>query len=83
MAAAIEEQNAASKEIASGAGKASDGTTYVAGNVKEISQSINQVDEAAKQVLNVTGELSEQATQKVEALLNKMNRFMEELKKIA
>jgi methyl-accepting chemotaxis protein len=83
VAAAIEEQSAASREIASGAGKASDGTTYVAGNVKEISQSIGQVDEAAQKVLHVTGELSEQATQKVEALLGKMGVFIEELKKIA
>lgn len=83
VSAAIEEQSAASREIASGAGRASDGTTNVAGNVKDINQSIGQVDEAAQKVLNVSGELSEHATQKVEALLEKMNIFMGELKKIA
>lgn len=83
VAAAIEQQNAASREIASGAGRASDGTTYVAGNVKEINQSIGQVDESAREVLSVTGELSQDVTKKVENLLDKMNIFMTELKKIA
>ncbi len=83
VAAAIEQQSAASQEIASNAGQASEGTNHVAGNVREINQNINHVDEAAKKVLSVTGELSEQATQKVEALLGKMEIFMKELKKIA
>ena len=83
VAAAIEEQNAASKEIAAGAEKASGGTTYVAGNVKEISQSMDMVDESARKVLTVTGDLSEQATKKVQRLLDKMGVFMEELRKIA
>jgi len=81
VAAAVEEQDAASREIATGAEKASTGTTYVAGNIKEISQGVGQVDESAKQVVIVTGELSGQATQKVEALLTKMDAFIGELKK--
>ncbi|MGB0719178.1 MAG: methyl-accepting chemotaxis protein [Bdellovibrionales bacterium] len=83
VAAAVEEQNASSKEIASSAARASQGTTYVAGNVKEISQSIGQVDQAGQQVLQVTGDLSTGAVKKVEALLTKMGVFMGELKKIA
>lgn len=83
VAAAIEEQNAASREIASGAEKASGGTSHVANNVREISQSMDMVDESALQVLRVTEDLSEQATKKVQGLLNKMGVFMEELKKIA
>ncbi|MCC7305130.1 MAG: hypothetical protein IT558_02610 [Alphaproteobacteria bacterium] len=83
VAAAIEEQSAASKEIASGAEKAAGGTGYVAGNVKEISQSMDMVDESARKVLTVTTDLSDHATKKVQGLLEKMGVFMQELKKIA
>jgi len=83
VASAIEEQNAASQEIASGAAKASEGTSYVAGNVKEISNSIGQVDEAAQKVSVVTKDLSGQSSQKVQSLLDKMAVFMAELKRIA
>lgn len=83
VAAAIEEQNAASKEIAANAENASQGTTSVAGNVKDINQSMFKVDEAAKKVTLVTGELSEHTTKQVHELLDKMGIFMSELKKIA
>ncbi len=83
VAAAIEEQSAASREIASSADRAYAGTDGVAGNVRAINDSIGNVSIAADQVLSVTGELSEQSTEKVQALLGKMNVFMEELKKIA
>lgn len=83
VAAAIEEQSAASKEIAASAERASTGTTGVAGNVKEIDQSVGQVDEASRQVTDVTSQLSEHANRKVNVLLGKMNHFMEELRKVA
>jgi len=82
VAAAIEEQDVASREIASGAAKASEGTDFVAGNVRGISQSINDVSEAGQQVLTLTDDLSQNAVQKVEALLKKMGAFMSALKSI-
>ncbi len=83
VASAIEEQSVASREIAVSAEKASGGTSGVANNVHEINQGVGQVDQAAGDVLDVTGRLSDQSLEKVNALLAKMNGFMEELKKIA
>lgn len=83
VAAAIEEQSAASKEIASNAEYASQGTISVAGNVKDIHTSMEDVGIAANDVMQVTGELSDQAAKRVQGLLEKMSGFMTELKKIA
>lgn len=83
VAAAIEEQNAASREIASNAERAADGTSQVASNVHEMGQGIGQVDEASKQVASVTDKLSDYSAQTVEGLLADMSKFMSELKKIA
>jgi methyl-accepting chemotaxis protein len=83
VAAAIEEQSAASKEIASSAEKASTGTRGMANNVREIDQSVGQVDQAAQEVTTVTETLSRYSTENVHDLLKKMNVFMTELKKIA
>lgn len=83
VAAAIEEQNAASREIAASAEKAAAGTSGSASNVREICQSIGQVDAAADGVLSITGNLSRESTRKIEVLMKKMDAFMEELKKIA
>ena len=83
VAAAIEEQSAASKEIANSAEHASAGTHGVAGNVRDINQSMAQVGIAANDVMQATGELSEQAVKRVHLLLDKMGAFMTELKKIA
>ena len=83
VAAAIEEQSAASREIASSAEKASTGTTGMAADVKEINQSMGQVDQAAREGSQVTNSLAEHSTKNVESLLKKMNLFMSELRKIA
>jgi methyl-accepting chemotaxis protein len=82
VAAAIEEQSAASKEIAMNAEIASQGTTKVASNVSNISSDIVEVDHSSSQVMTVTRELSGQVTQKLHDLLEKMSGFMMELKKI-
>ena len=83
VAAAIEEQSAASREIASSAEKASTGTTGMANDVRDINQGMGQVDQAAQQVSQVTDTLAKHSTNNVEALLKKMNAFMGELRKIA
>ncbi len=83
VAAALEEQGAASREIASGAEKASAGTTGMVGDVREIGQGMGAVDQAAQKVSEITGSLADHATQSVEALLVKMNGFMKDLRKIA
>lgn len=83
VAAAIEEQAAASKEIASSALKAAEGTTAMAKNIGEIDQSIGQVALSANDVKGVTNHLSKDVTANVQGLLDKMNVFMNELKKIA
>ncbi len=83
VAAAIEEQAAASKEIASSALKAAEGTTAMAKNIGEIDQSIGQVALSANDVKGVTNHLSKDVTANVRSLLDKMNVFMNELKKIA
>lgn len=83
VAAAIEEQSAASKEIASSAGRASTDTNNVTGNVHNINQDIARVSEAADNALHATGNLSQNVTENVHALLEKMSTFMTELKKIA
>lgn len=83
VAAAIEEQSAASKEIANSAEHASVGTTSMAGNVRDMNNSMAQVGQAANDVMQATGELSGQAVKRVHLLLDKMGAFMTELKKIA
>ncbi|QQG36767.1 MAG: methyl-accepting chemotaxis protein [Micavibrio aeruginosavorus] len=83
VAAAIEEQSAASREIASSAEHASEGTHSVAANVREINQSMAQVEQAANDVMQATSGLSQQAIRRVHTLLDKMGAFMTELKKIA
>ncbi len=83
VAAAIEEQSAASREIAASAEQASNGTIGMANDVRGIDQGMQQVDRAAQDVTTVTDTLSVQATKHVVELLEKMNVFMNELKKIA
>jgi len=83
VAAAVDEQSAASRNIAENAGRASSGTSDVAGRVRDISQEIGHVDDAVRQVTHISDDLARQAATRVNDLLNKMSRFMEELKKVA
>lgn len=83
VAAAIEEQSAASKEIAINAERASQGTHQVAGNMRDIGNGIGQVDAAAQKVISVTETFSEGITRQINELMEKMTGFMAELKKIA
>lgn len=83
VAAAVEEQSAASAEIASGAGKASSGTIDVENCMTSLSSQITQVGDASEQVRSVTDALSAEATRSINELVTKMNNFMTEIKKVA
>ncbi len=83
VAAAVEEQSAASNEIAHNAKNASDNTISVTDNISNIDQSMSNVDESAKKVMSVTKDFSEQTTKKINNLLEKMGEFINELEKVS
>lgn len=83
VAAAIEQQSAASREIAYSADRASMDTCNITGNVHDINQNIENVSDAARNAMQATDDLSQNVTRNVSSLLFKMNVFMTELKKIA
>lgn len=83
VAAAIEEQSAASKEIASSAERASGGTNSVAENIRDINKSMMDLEYVTDKVVSVTGDLSQNVVANVRTLLQRMDTFMVELKKIA
>jgi len=83
ISAAVEEQSAASREIASSAQRASSGTGSVSASMGELSAEIGAVSEAAGQVMGLTDELSTKTVADVKSLLDKMGKFMEELRKVA
>ncbi|WP_299438527.1 methyl-accepting chemotaxis protein [uncultured Rhodospira sp.] len=83
VAAAIEEQSAASREIADNANRAHNGTEDVASHVNTISENVSRISQATDQVMTVTGDLSAQSKMKVQEVLKKMDTFMAELRKIA
>jgi methyl-accepting chemotaxis protein len=61
IAAAIEEQGAATQEIARNIDHAASGTNYVYENIAEVSNTIRETDEAAKEVLVAVESLQQQA----------------------
>ena len=83
VAAAVEEQGAASQEIARSAETASNGTTAVAHNVNIINGKILQVDQAANDVMGATTKLSKDSADRLADMIIKMQSFMESLHKIA
>lgn len=83
ISAAIEEQSAASKEIASSAQRASAGTAGVSESMQELASGMGEVDQAASKVQSITETLSSTTVRDVRDLVGKMNRFMQELKKVA
>ena len=62
IAAAIEEQGAATQEIARNIDHAASGTNQVYENITEVSRTIHETDEAAKEVLKAVEDLQGQAT---------------------
>ncbi len=83
ISAAVEEQSAASREIAASAQRASEGTTFVSASMKDLEQEIGAVNTAAGQVTGLTDTLSTRTVADVQALLNKMENFMVALRKVA
>lgn len=83
VAAAIEEQSAASREIAENAEKAATGTRGIAGNVAEINRSMTGVDQASRRVAEVTENLNAHSVRDVQALMEKMGVFMHKLRAIS
>jgi methyl-accepting chemotaxis protein len=72
IASAVEEQGAATKEIARNVQQASIGTSQVTQNISGVSQASSETGHAATQVLGAAGDLSKQSTMlrsKVEAFL--------------
>ncbi|MDY0029318.1 MAG: HAMP domain-containing methyl-accepting chemotaxis protein [Pseudobdellovibrionaceae bacterium] len=83
ISAAVEEQSAASREISASAQRASNGTNSVSTSMSDLAQEIGVVSEAASQVMGLTDVLSTRTVADVQGLLEKMNNFMIELRKVA
>jgi len=60
IAAAVEEQGAATKEIARNVQEAAQGTTHVAGNIVEVNRGAGETGSASSEVLTSARELSRQ-----------------------
>jgi methyl-accepting chemotaxis protein len=73
IAAAVEEQTAATREIARNVQQAAQGTSEVTENIVSVSQAANDTGAAAGQVLSSAEELSHQA----ELLRSELDRFIE------
>ncbi|MDD3651290.1 methyl-accepting chemotaxis protein [Immundisolibacter sp.] len=76
IAAAVEQQGAATQEIAHNVVQASAGTSEVSSNIAGVSQAAASTGAAAEQVLGVASELSEQA----ELLRGKVEAFLAAVK---
>jgi methyl-accepting chemotaxis protein len=72
IAAAVEQQGAATNEIARNVEQAANGTKEASANVTEVNQSAREAGAAAGQVLDASGELSRQA----ERLRTEVGRFL-------
>lgn len=83
VASAVEEQTAASKEIAHNAERASSGTAAVASSIGGISTQMATVTGATTRVTTATSELSGDISHRITDVMEKMTAFMEELRKIA
>ncbi|EWY37060.1 hypothetical protein N825_21685 [Skermanella stibiiresistens SB22] len=72
IAAAVEEQSAATAEISRNVTQAAAGTREVSANVSQVTQASQQTGAAASQVLGAAGELAQQA----EMLRGEVERFL-------
>lgn len=73
IAAAVEEQSAATQEIARNVQQASEGTQDVSQNIVEVQMTANETGESANMLLGAAGELSEGATR----LKDEVEKFMQ------
>ncbi|MCP4932868.1 MAG: methyl-accepting chemotaxis protein [bacterium] len=76
IAAAMEEQGAATQEIAASVNQAAIGTQQVNDNITSVSQASQEAGAASGQVMSAAGELSQQA----ELLKGEVDRFISEVK---
>ncbi|HYD67384.1 methyl-accepting chemotaxis protein [Azospirillum sp.] len=76
IAAAIEEQGAATNEISRNVQQAAAGTQEVSGNIVQVTQTAGETGSAAQQVLGAAGELAQQA----ETLRHEVERFLASIK---
>ena len=76
VAAAIEEQNAATQEIVRNAQEATTGTRQVSESIAGVTQAASEAGQGAADVLNAARELSRQAN----ALSTEMHTFMEQVR---
>lgn len=83
ISAAIEEQSAASREIANSSQRASEGTNAVSSNMGRLGADIDLVNHAAVDVVGITQILSGKTLISVRDLVAKMNHFMAHLNKVA
>lgn len=82
VAAAVEEQTAASKEIAGNVERAAGGTLSAAEKVRGIGSDIGLVESAAGGIRGVTNRLSTATVSNIMDLRGKMTLFVEELKRV-
>ena len=78
IAAAVEEQGAATQEIARNVEQAASGTTEVTTNIQQVTSAAAETGESAHEVLGAAGELSRQG----EVLGTEMDSFVVELRKV-
>jgi len=76
IASAVEEQGAATKEISRNVAEASRGTQEVASNISGVREAATATGAAASQVLDASGELSQQA----ESLTGQVTSFIAQVK---
>ncbi|HEY8332437.1 MAG TPA: HAMP domain-containing methyl-accepting chemotaxis protein [Tardiphaga sp.] len=76
IAAAIEQQGSATKEIARNVQEAAHGTQHVTANISGVQQAANDTGAAATQVLGAAEQLSQQSTD----LAGQVNRFLAEVR---
>lgn len=82
ISAAVEEQSAASREIANSAHRAADATNSVTGNMTDLGKDVSEVGRSASGVIEISDILSQRTIVNVKDLVAKMNSFMAELKKV-
>ena len=78
IAAAIEEQGAATQEIARNIDHAATGTNYVYENITELSSTIHATDQAAREVLAAVEDLQNQAA----TLRSEVGRFLGAIREV-
>jgi methyl-accepting chemotaxis protein len=83
ISTAMEEQTAASHEIANSSQRASEGTAAVSTNMGRLGEDIELVNHAVGEVMDITQTLSGKTVISVRDLVAKMNKFMEQLNKVA